>query len=141
MRNRCRKTLDSRCDNSHQYPVALLELSTDIPQYYKDMVNAYRVETPQDRPCARILLEWFPPLIQYEHLPDDNTEVQNMEIVDIGNGLLKSKTCDICQLYCGKGFFHCSVYNSGDFDICDKCYESGAHCYEKEHLLEQKGRF
>ena len=60
-----------------------------------------------------------------------------MEIADISNGLLKSKTCDICRSRCGKVFFHCGVCLMGDFDICNKCYESGAHCYEKEHLLEQ----
>ena len=60
-----------------------------------------------------------------------------MGITDIGNGLLKAPRCDICHVCCGKIFFHCSVCHMGDFDICDKCYKSGAHCVDKEHLLEQ----
>ena len=137
MKNNCRNLLNPECDDSHRDPVALPELSTDVPQYYKNIVSACRSENPQDRPCARTLLKWFPPLTQYEHLPDENTETQNLEITDIGNGLLKTKTCDICGSRCGKVFFHCSVCRMGDFDICGKCYESRVHCYEKEHLLEQ----
>lgn len=137
MRNDCRNVQGSQCDDSHKNPVALPELSTDVPQYYKDIVSACRAENPQDRVCARTLLEWFPPLANYEHLPDENSDIQNMEITDIGSGLLRRVYCDICQLFCGKAFFHCSVCHEGDFDICDKCYESGAHCYDKEHLLEQ----
>ena len=135
IRNNCRKGLDSECDDFHKDPVALPELSTDVPQYYKDIVGACRAENPQDRVCARTLLKWFPPVTQYEHLPDENSKTQNMELTDIGDGLLGKLYCDICQSYCGKVSFHCSVCNMGDFDICDKCYNSGAHCFGKEHLL------
>lgn len=137
MRHKCRTVLNSQCDDSHTDPVALPELSTDIPQYYKDIVNACRAENPQDRVCARTLLEWFPPLTQHEHLPVVDPETQNREIKDVSNGLLGTVSCDRCRLRCGQVFFHCSVCDTGDFDICDKCYESGAHCYDKEHLLEQ----
>ena len=137
MRKNCPSGANSRCDDSHRNPVALPELSTDVPQYYKDIVSACRAENPQDRPCARTLLKWFPPLTQYEHLPDANLETQNMDITVIHNPRQKHVGCDICQLHCGKVFFHCSVCLMGDFDICDKCYESGAHCFDKEHLLEQ----
>ncbi len=138
MRNKCRNILNSECDDTHRNPVALPELSTDVPQYYKDIVSACRAENPQDRVCARTLLKWFPPLTQYEHLPDEDSETQNMEITAIGNGLLKIIGCDICKLRCGKVFFHCSVCLMGDFDICAKCYESGVHCFDKEHLLVGK---
>ena len=137
MRKKCPTVAYVECDDSHRNPVALPELSSDVPQYYKDIVNACRAENPQDRVCARTLLKWFPPLTRYENLPDENSETHNMDIAAIGNGLQKFKTCDICQLPCGKVFFHCSVCHMGDFDICDKCYESGAHCLDKEHLLEQ----
>ncbi len=133
MRNKCSDELNSKCDDSHSNPVALPELSTDIPQYYKDIVSACRAENPQDRVCVKTLLEWCPPLPQYEHLPD----AQNMDITAIENALLKRIACDICRLHCGKIFFHCSVCLMGDFDICNRCYEFGAHCFDKEHLLEQ----
>ena len=135
MRNKCRN--HSRCDDSHRDPVALPELSAGVPQYYKDIVSACRAENPRDRVCARTLLKWFPPLTQYEHLPNENSETQSMEITAIGNGSLKFVICDICKSPCGKVLFHCSVCHMGDFDICDKCYESGVHCFDKEHLLEQ----
>ena len=141
IRNRCREVLNSECDDSHRDPITLPELSTDIPQYYKDIVSACRGENPQDRLCARTLLEWFPPLTQHDHLPYENSETQNVDIPAIndsgGNGGVSPQYCDGCRLPCGNVFFHCSVCDMGDYDICDKCYESGAHCYEKEHLLEQ----
>ena len=137
IRKKCPDVVNSKCDDSHRNPVALPELSTDVPQYYKDIVNACRAENPQDRVRARTLLEWFPPLTQYEHLPDAISETQNLEINDIGNGLLTTPSCDICRLPGLKVYFHCSVCRMGDFDICDKCYESGVHCFDKEHLLEQ----
>ena len=138
IRNKCADVVNSDCDDSHRNPVTLPELSADVPQYYKDIVNSCRAENPQDRVCARTLLEWFPPLTQYEHLPNATSETQNMEIIDIGSGLSGTATCDSCGSRLGEVFFHCSVCSMGDFDICDKCYESGTHCYEKEHLLEQK---
>ena len=141
IRNKCRDVLNPQCDDSHRNPVALPELSADVPQYYKDIVNACRAANPQDRVCARTLLEWFPPSTQYEHLPEENLDTQNVEITGIGNSLLKTKTCNTCRLRCDKVFFHCSVCEMGDFDICEKCYESGVHCYEKEHLLEQNRKF
>ena len=137
MRKKCPDVVNSVCADSHRNPVAPPELSKDVPQYYKNIVSACWAENPQDRVCARTLLNWFPPLTQYEHLPDANLETQNMEITAIGNGLLKTIHCNICQLHCGKVFFHCSVCDMGDFDICNKCYESGAHCLDEEHLLEQ----
>ena len=137
MRNKCRNVLDSECDDSYRNPIALPELSINVPQYYKDIVNTCRAECPQDRVCARTLLTWFPPLTKYKHLPDANFETQNIEITAIGNGLVKTPHCDKCQSRCGKVFFHCSVCLMGDFDICENCYESGAHCLEKGHLLEQ----
>ena len=137
IRNKCRNVLDSKCNDSHRNPTALPELSTDVPQYYKDIVNACWAKYPQDRVCARTLLKWFPPLTQYENLPDANFETQNIDITAVGNGLVKTPHCDRCQLPCGKVFFHCSVCLTGDYDICDQCYESGKHCLDKEHLLEQ----
>ena len=64
-------------------------------------------------------------------------ETQDMEIADTGNGLLSYSYCDLCRLRCGKVFFQRIVCNVGDFDICAKCYKSGSHCFDKEHLSEQ----
>ena len=143
MRKKCPRRANSECDDSHRNPITLPELSADVPEYYKDIVNACRARNPQDRVCARTLLNWFPPLTQYEHLLDANSETRNMEIGDISNGLLGTGYCDSCGFNsCGSlfghgVFFHCSVCQMGDFDICDKCYKSGAHCFDKEHLLVQ----
>ena len=140
-RNKCRNLQGSQCEDSHKDPVALPELSTNVPQYYKDIVSACRAENPQDRVCAKTLLEWFPPLTQHDHLPYESSETQNVDIPAIndsgGNGGVSPQYCDGCRLPCGNVFFHCSVCDMGDFDICDRCYESGAHCFDKEHLLEQ----
>ena len=121
----------------HEFLLRCQSLSTDVPQYYKDIVNACRAERPQDRVCARTLLTWFPPLTQYEHLSDANFGTQNIEITATSNGLVKRPHCDKYQWLCGNVFFHYSVCLIGDFDICEKCYESRAHCLDKEHSLEQ----
>ena len=57
IRKNCPSGANSQCDDSHRNPVALPELSTDVPQYYKDIVSACRAENPQDRPYARTLLK------------------------------------------------------------------------------------
>ena len=57
IRNKCPDLVNSECDDSHRNPVTLPELSADVPQYYKDIVNSCRAENPQDRVCARTLLE------------------------------------------------------------------------------------
>ena len=137
MRKKCRNILKYQCDDSHRNPIVLPELSADIPRYYKDIVSACWAENPKDRLCARTLLKWFPPLRPYEHLSDGNSETLNVELIATGNSLSKRLACDICRLLCGKVFFHSSVCCMGNFDICDQCYKSGAHCFDGEHLLVQ----
>jgi hypothetical protein len=39
-------------DESHIDPITLPRLPESIPQYYKDIMDAYRAEDPKNRPAA-----------------------------------------------------------------------------------------
>ncbi|CAH0056230.1 unnamed protein product [Clonostachys solani] len=46
------------------------------------------------------------------------------------------QACDVCTLPTRQGmYWHCSLCNSGDFDICPECVDAGAHCFVTDHKL------
>jgi len=47
--------------------------------------------------------------------------------------------CDICILGILEKdtYYHCSVCNNGDFDICKECFAMKAHCLDKSHTMSR----
>ncbi|KAJ5381577.1 uncharacterized protein N7496_004005 [Penicillium cataractarum] len=45
--------------------------------------------------------------------------------------------CDACMLAIrpGETWYHCFLCRDGDFDLCNGCYQLGAHCLNRDHGL------
>lgn len=43
--------------------------------------------------------------------------------------------CNICSANVDSVHYHCGVCDGGDFDLCEKCVESGKHCEDAEHWM------
>ena len=43
--------------------------------------------------------------------------------------------CDVCKFGAKGQFFHCNTCLSADFDLCQKCFDRGLHCHERDHFL------
>jgi hypothetical protein len=50
-----------------------------------------------------------------------------------------SRWCDVCLLGILKEdvYYHCSICNDGDFDICKECFAMKAHCLDKSHTISR----
>ena len=122
--------------NSHIEPICLPRLPESIPQYYRDIIDACRAENPNDRPAARTLLEMFPPTDEPSSYPTAGLDHESTELSVLGKGLLGYVSCDNCRKpYLTLPIYHCNVCQIGDFDICQACYDLGAHCEDLEHYL------
>jgi ankyrin repeat protein len=53
---------------------------------------------------------------------------------------ITSRWCDVCVLGILKEdvYYHCSICNGGDFDICKECFAMKAHCLDESHTIIQK---
>jgi hypothetical protein len=136
MREGCNAQVGPFCDKSHVDPIALPRLPESIPQYYRDVVDACRAEDPNDRPAAWRLLELFPSTSKSESFQIEDSKPESMEISVLGKVLLGTVTCDHCRKRnIQLPFFHCNDCRTGDFDICQACYNRGTHCYDRDHFL------
>ena len=143
MRRGCDSIGEEGCDLSHVEPIALPGLPRSVPRYYRDIVNSCRAEKPSDRPTARDLLQKFPKgsgtLYNTENWQPD----EDSGSIISGGGLQMSKIA--CSLCCSRPshqqlpIFHCNVCHFGDFDLCQACFERGAHC-DDDHLLVELGK-
>lgn len=43
--------------------------------------------------------------------------------------------CNHCRDRTTLRYFHCSICESGDYDICPRCFFHGKHCLEQDHYL------
>ncbi|OTA92698.1 hypothetical protein M434DRAFT_31602 [Hypoxylon sp. CO27-5] len=158
---RCTTEAGVQCTKPHADPVQLPLPSQPCPEYIQQIISSCREENPDYRLPAWKLLELFPPS---EQIPLVQTEI-NMDMpitaqkaaqgACLNVGLLrenqftcsgKSPTrvedceevqvkCDRCMVSTRDHFFHCHACVSGDYDICPKCFEQGAHCFDEEHYL------
>jgi len=46
--------------------------------------------------------------------------------------------CNSCNCVINGLHYHCEVCDRGDYDLCEKCVNSSAHCYEDGHLLTKR---
>ena len=133
MRQECNVTT---CSEDHSDFIGLPSLPDSIPKYYRDMVDACRAEDFQRRPAAREILEYFPEPNEPLFHRCDTPTLENTRLEGLGKGLQATITCDACyKADIEDSFFHCNVCDTGDFDICHRCYAAGIHCHQEEHLL------
>ena len=51
--------------------------------------------------------------------------------------------CSLCRNpinYQQLPVFHCNICDFGDFDLCQACFEGGAHCWDENQLLVELGK-
>lgn len=128
-------------DKSHWNPILLPKLPESIPKYYREMVDACRARDPSNRPAAWRLLKLFPLLLsESTPLPElrnqGHLNTRNVDLSVMGGSLMGMVNCDLCRKRnLQLPFFHCNVCETGYFDLCWECYESGVHCEDNDHLL------
>ena len=144
------KQVNPCCKESHANPNSLAPLPASIPYYYKDIVNSCVSENPGDRPAARDLLARLTAEGQLQTAQPGDVRTNNgpgyEDIIALGQGVSSNIACSSC----GEGhiqqtnFFYCNVCLINDFDICQKYYDNGVHCFGNDHLLveiEKNGVF
>lgn len=143
MRRGCVTLGEEACDLSHVEPIALPQLPESIPRYYRDIVNSCRADQPSDRPAARDLLQKFPTMggtLYQTHFREPFDSGSST----FGGGVQLSRVaCSLCWKrpnYQKLPVFHCNVCDLGDFDLCQACFEGGAHCYDDDHLIVELGK-
>lgn len=110
-------------------------LSTKVPAYYRELVEACRRDDPSTRPSASQLLAMLP---QVEHNHTKTSQTADHPPLDVPTYLrcrIANPGCDICKCVITGTFYHCNTCAAGDYDICKKCFGDGEHCLEDDHLL------
>ena len=126
------------CQNpDHFDPVTLPKLPSTVPQYYRDMVDQCRAENPSDRPAAWSVLERFPDVDLDDKIDREESKPGSLSLDHIRRRNYGSVSCDGCRKrHIGfNTFYHCTVCEFGDFEICDTCFDRGLHCLDETHFL------
>ncbi|KAN0102667.1 hypothetical protein V8E51_010980 [Hyaloscypha variabilis] len=131
----CQRQPGAPCYDQHSNPIALPPMANDVPEYYKAIVAACRLEQPNSRPSAWRLLEMFPPNNASEY-----SQIETSTMEAFGIGLLRNRFagwifCDVCRKRTETHFFHCNTCHTGDYDICSDCFCKGIHCEDEHHFL------
>ena len=134
-REGCNIPLGSSCDPSHINPITLPRLRANIPQYYQDIINLCRAKDPNERPAAWRLLKLFPSRSDAESLETKASITQNLHTNILGNAFSNHCFCDHCRKRVRLSFFHCNTCQTGDYDICQVCFDKGLHCHDRDHWL------
>lgn len=99
-------------------------------------MDACRAENPRNRPAAREIIKLFPEVNEPKSAPPKPAELASAEPSSSMKGPSSWIRCDYCRaVILQPPFFHCNVCNNGDFDICQKCYGSGKHCLDNDHMV------
>ena len=124
-----------RCNRSHEDPHSLPPLPPAIPQYYRDMVDMCRAESPTERPAAWRLLRLFPLANRHQSSPEAIISSESLDSALLKHSSLRFAFCDHCGRPVESLSFTCTVCHSGDFDVCLLCFNEGRHCLDTDHLL------
>ena len=104
-------------------------------------MDACRADNPRDRPAARDILKLLTYVDEPESAPPKPAELASTELSSLMREQSYWQMCDNClEEAMQPPYFHCNICAHGDFDICQKCYDSGKHCFDNDHMLvEMKG--
>ena len=138
-RSACTHRPRSTCVASHANPVALPECCDDAPAYLCEIIRNCRHQDPLSRVSTRELDDVLHSTPQPDYTP---AEIQQALMPYISSGI-DLDTCVYCD-ECGEGttdiHFHCNLCHSGDYDICQACFEKGRRCLVSEHPLVKRVR-
>ena len=125
-----------QCTASHAQPAELPPCSLGIPSYINDLITASRLPNPKERPSASWLSTLFPPSdvesqksVQDKHMKEAIRD--SYPFLSIGLGYW----CNECGGLMDGTYYHCSICDSDDFDLCPTCYTQGIRCWSLEHHM------
>ena len=131
----CTKVPRYQCTASHTEPTELPPCSIDIPLYINDLVTVSRLPNPRDRPSASSLLTLFPP-IDVESQKSVQDKFMKDAIRDYPSSSDGTWTwCNECGFMMTDIRYHCYICDSGDFDLCRRCYTERIRCWNLQHNM------
>ncbi|KAN0098306.1 hypothetical protein V8E51_013969 [Hyaloscypha variabilis] len=113
------------CREEHTDPIALPELSDEIPQYWEDIIADCRKPDPS-QPAS---LEAVQLSFKTKDIEDLSIFVRDIDVKVV---------CTFCGVPTSKHVFHCDTCVAGDFDLCPACFEQNRHCYRQDHFLVER---
>lgn len=131
----CSTSPDRICREPHADPACLPFLDQEVPEYILHIIEICRSVNPSSREPAWRLLERFPSTTDrgWNHQPGESSAVP----VNIDAWRMRLVYCDTCGGFTGEHYYHCSSCFSANFDICSDCFSKGAHCLNRDHLLQE----
>ena len=127
------------CLANHTNPIELPKCGENVPTYLCDIIRGCRLPDPQSRVSTSELAH----MLYSTPQPDvDPAEIQQalMPYISSGYDLDHTVWCDECDELTTDVHFHCNLCESGDYDICQACFERGRRCLVPEHQLVKRAR-
>ncbi len=138
-RSACTHRPRSTCMSPHANPVELPKCHDSTPAYLCDIIRDCRLPDPRSRVSTSELAHVLYSTPQPEVTP---AEIQQalMPYISSGNIFDDQVSCDECGDVTPDIHFHCNICYSGDWDICQACYEKGRRCLVREHRMVKRAR-
>lgn len=135
----CTHLLYRTCMATHANPVELPKCHDNTPAYLCDIIRDCRLPDPHSRVSTSELAYVLRSTPQPDITP---AEIQQALGPYIGSDIDFDHTvyCDQCGKVTTDIHFHCNLCMSGDFDICQACFEKGRRCLVPEHRLVKRAR-
>jgi hypothetical protein len=157
----CTTKSDMACTDPHTDQFQLPKIGEPVPGYLEKIIAACRNKNPNKRPPAWKLLEMFPPMTEVninpkkamitndtpQHSFSTSAEQSTVQDCLVRNYFVSPEECykkyyqaiecDICGRRTSEHFFHCSICESGDFDLCPQCFSQGVRCLDPDHFLRE----
>ena len=138
-RSACTHLPRSTCMATHANPVELPKCRENAPAYLCDIIRDCRLLDPQSRVSTSELARVLCSTPQPDNSP---AEIQEALMPYISSGIDFDHTvyCDVCGDVTTEIHFHCNLCKSGDYDICQACFEKERRCLVPEHRLVKRAR-
>ena len=138
-RSACTHRPRTTCMAPHANPVELPKCHDNIPVYLCDIIRDCRLPDPRSRVSTSELAHVLCSTPQPEVTP---AEIQQalMPYISSGTNFDMLIMCDDCGDLTPEIHFHCNICHSGDWDICQACYEEGRRCLVREHRMVKRAR-
>ena len=136
-RSACTHRPISTCMAPHANPVELPKCHDSTPVYLCDIIRDCRLPDPRSRistsELAHVLCSTPQPEVTL-------AEIQQalMPYMSSDNFFDLLVACGYCGDITPDIHFHCNICDSGDWDICQACYEKGRRCLVREHRMVKR---
>lgn len=133
----CQASINEICYDPHTNPIALPMAEDEFSVEMRRIINICRSEDARERLPAQVLLALFPKSLSTSHKRDRirNFPPSNMRPEEYQELWGNSTGCSNCGRDCTDLYFHCTLCESNDFDLCEYCVATGCHCFDEQHHL------